>query len=256
LGAKGAQSARGAAVLKAIEAKALDVADKRGGDSIFTLNLAVNLPPSYFADIASAHFFYTPLTKGLSAVPLSEIIVEGSGGFTRDKARLFDWIGRYLELTTYEISCPALRDPSLAPAGKSGLIISSLMEYSLVKHFRELGYYEEFKDFCAAKMTAILDAAIFPGLQGAVLDSFTSTPLTIEAITGNTDGAITGWAFTNPSMPAVNSLPRVASSVLTPIPGVYQAGQWSFSPSGLPISILTGKLAADKVVKDLGKRRD
>ncbi|HPG86886.1 MAG TPA: hypothetical protein PLQ29_09325 [Spirochaetales bacterium] len=40
-------------------------------------------------------------------------------------------------------------------------------------------------------------------------------------------------------------------SIRTPIPGVYQAGQWTFSPSGLPISILTGKLAADAVVKDL-----
>jgi hypothetical protein len=43
----------------------------------------------------------------------------------------------------------------------------------------------------------------------------------------------------------------VASSVLTPIPDTYQAGQWTYSPSGLPISILTGKLAADKVLKDL-----
>jgi hypothetical protein len=33
---------------------------------------------------------------------------------------------------------------------------------------------------------------------------------------------------------------------------VYQAGQWTYSPSGVPISILTGKLAADKAIKDLG----
>jgi phytoene dehydrogenase-like protein len=52
-------------------------------------------------------------------------------------------------------------------------------------------------------------------------------------------------------MPAVNSLPAVARSILTPIPGVYQAGQWTYSPSGLPISILTGKLAANRVLRDL-----
>ncbi len=127
------------------------------------------------------------------------------------------------------------------------------MEYSLVRKLKDMGHYEKFKDFCASKITEILDGAIFPGLKEAVLDSFTSTPLTIEAVTGNTDGAITGWAFTNPVMPAVHSLPRVARSVLTPIPGVYQAGQWSFSPSGLPISILTGKLAADRLVKDLSR---
>jgi len=30
---------------------------------------------------------------------------------------------------------------------------------------------------------------------------------------------------------------------------VYQAGQWAYSPSGLPIAILTGKLAANRAVK-------
>ncbi len=53
-------------------------------------------------------------------------------------------------------------------------------------------------------------------------------------------------------MPAVHDLPAIARSVVTTIPDVYQAGQWTFSPSGLPISILTGKLAADRVLKDLG----
>ncbi len=129
------------------------------------------------------------------------------------------------------------------------------MDYSLVRHFRDLGWYDEFKDFCADRIVEVLEAAIFPGLKAAVLDSFTSTPLTIEAITGNTDEAITGWAFTNDGMPAVHSLPSVARSVLTPIPGVYQAGQWSFSPSGLPISILTGKLASDRIIKDLRKQQ-
>jgi len=244
-------------ILKEIGDRAQEVADKRGGDSIFTLNLAVDLPPEYFSKIASGHFFYTPLTTGLSTVRYGEIEVGGGPGgrpgLTRDKEKLFDWTGRYLDRTTYEISCPALRDPSMAPEGQAGLIISTLMDYSLVRHFRDMGWYEEFREFCAARVIGILDAAIYPGLRASVLDSFTSTPLTIEAITGNTDGAITGWAFTNDGMPAVSKLPLVARSVLTPIPGVFQAGQWSYSPSGLPISILTGKLAADRIVKDLKK---
>jgi hypothetical protein len=50
-------------------------------------------------------------------------------------------------------------------------------------------------------------------------------------------------------MPAVNQMQNVARSVLTALPDVYQAGQWSYSPSGLPIAILTGKLAADRAMK-------
>jgi hypothetical protein len=43
----------------------------------------------------------------------------------------------------------------------------------------------------------------------------------------------------------------VSKAVLTPIPDTYQAGQWTYSPSGLTIAILTGKLAADRVLKEL-----
>lgn len=37
------------------------------------------------------------------------------------------------------------------------------------------------------------------------------------------------------------------------IQDVYQCGQWTFSPSGMPVSILTGKLTADQVKKTLEK---
>ena len=168
-----------------------------------------------------------------------------------DRPRIEEWLGRFLDYTTYEISYPALRDASLAPAGKTGLIISSLFDYALTKHIEAMGWYDAFKKLMADRMIQVLDASIYPGLKAALSDSFTSTPLTLQRISGNSDGAITGWAFTNDFIPAVNSLPRVASSVLTPIPDTYQAGQWTYSPSGLPISILTGKLAADKVLKDL-----
>ncbi len=100
-------------------------------------------------------------------------------------------------------------------------------------------------------MIRVLDSSIFPGLKDAVLHHFSSTPVTMEKYAGNTDGAITGWSFTNHPMPAEDRLPRIMNSIRTPIPGVYQAGQWTFSPSGLPISILTGKLAADKVIREL-----
>jgi len=48
---------------------------------------------------------------------------------------------------------------------------------------------------------------------------------------------------------------HVAKSVVTPFPDICQAGQWSYSPSGLPIAILTGKLAADRVGIGLRKNR-
>ena len=66
-----------------------------------------------------------------------------------------------------------------------------------------------------------------------------------EAAKDATDGAITGWAFTNENMPAERRMLAIARAVRTPLPDVLQAGQWTYSPSGVPIAILTGKLAAD-----------
>ena len=113
----------------------------------------------------------------------------------------------------------------------------------------EAGWYEEFKAYCEERILDVLEASIFPGIKNAVLDRFSSTPLTIAKTVGTTDGAITGWAFTNATIPAENRLPKILSAIRTPIPGIPQAGQWTFSPSGLPTSILTGKLAADEAAK-------
>jgi len=233
------------------------VADKIGGDSIFTLYLTADMDKSYFESICSAHFFYTPLKKGLQNVRLSDLVINSAGPgksvYTDDRQVITEWIRKYFAYTTYEIANPALRDAALAPDGRTGLIISTLMDYSIVKHISDCGWYDEFKTISEECMIDVLDASIFPGLKAAVTARFSSTPLTIEKLTGNSDGAITGWSFTNEFIPVVTSFPKVATSILTPIPDVFQAGQWSYSPSGLPISIMTGKLAADKADKQLKK---
>lgn len=241
-------------VISDIEARKKLLVGKSGGDSVFTVYLTVDLDKEYFAQRYSTHFFYTPSTAGLSCVKLDELRdadPQAPTRFTTDASRIAGWLRRYLELTTYEISCPVLRDSTLAPDGKTGLIVSTLFDYSLMKHIETQGRSEDLRRLMAEHVVGVLDASIYPGLKAAVSDSFTATPLTIERISGNSDGAITGWAFTNDVMPAVRSLPGIATAVMTPIPDTYQAGQWTYSPSGLPISILTGKLAADRVHSDL-----
>jgi phytoene dehydrogenase-like protein len=146
-----------------------------------------------------------------------------------------------------------LRNSNLAPAGKTGLIISALFDYSLTKYIYDQGWDEAFRATVTELMINTLDRSIYPGLAESVIDSFTATPITIQEMTGSTDGAITGWSFTNHPMPAENRLIKIANSVNTPLPDVYQAGQWTYSPSGLPVSLITGKLAADKIGKRLKK---
>ena len=223
------------------------IADKVGNDTVYTLFLALDLEPAYFERIASEHFFYTPSRAGQSAAgPIPR------GG---DRKGIERWLEQFFALTTYEISCPVLRDRSLAPAGKTGLIISVLFDYRLTRQIEEQGWYEAFKAFCEAQIIRNLDASIYPGIGEKILLQFSSTPLTMAKHAGNTDGAIVGWAFTNHPMPAENRLPKIMKAIQTPIPGILQAGQWTYSPAGLPVSLITGKLAADRAIRETGKQR-
>lgn len=221
------------------------VNQSEGNDSILTLFLGVDFNRDYFKGICGAHAFYTPKTDGLSSLPKWEEAAE------KGKDELLNWLDSYLKLTTYEISCPVLRDVSLAPEGKTGLIVSTLMPYQLVKHVSDEGEYESFKKFCTDTITQTLEESLFPDLLKHISFSMCSTPMTIEKETGNTHGAITGWSFTNETIPAESRFKKIINSIHTPIKDILQCGQWTFSPSGLPVSILTGKLAADEVRKTL-----
>ena len=220
-----------------------------GGDSVLTVFMGVSLDKDYFINRCGNHAFYTPNTIGLSS--LNDWRFSANQGY----GELLNWVGSFLERTTYEISCPVLHDASLAPDGSTGIILSTLIDYELVKFISDLGKYELFKHFCTSKIIDLFESTRFAGIRENILFTLCATPLTIERVTGNAHGAITGWAFTNSTPPAENRFRKIAKSVRTPLDDIVQCGQWVFSPSGLPVSILTGKLAADSVRKTLREKR-
>jgi len=238
-----------------IQEKRSALKDLKGGDSVFTVYLTVDEQKDYFANICTGHLFYTPDKRGLSFINSDELdlfmkleTIQTKNEVLKNKVKAY--LNDYFRLNTFEIAIPVLRDADLAPEGKVGVVVSVLFDYRLAKRIEEFGWTEEMKVYMEQLSIEILDESIFPGLKEKVSAQFSSSPLTIERLTGNTEGGITGWAFTNPYLPAVHKTLKVNQSVDTPIPSVYQAGQWVFSPSGLPISILTGKLAADKALKN------
>lgn len=235
-------------LIQKITEKRAQLKDLKGGDSVFTVYLTVNKHPDFFENICTGHFFYTPSKKGLSQLNGNIIDDFLIGKQTVTKENIKQYLIEYCNLNTCEISIPVMRDQTMAPEGKTGLIVSLLFDYSLAKKIDEMGWSDELKKFIEMNMIRVLDESIFPGFKTKIIDQFSSSPLTVERLTANTQGGITGWAFTNPVIPAVHKILKVAASVETILPSVYQAGQWVYSPSGFPISILTGKLAADKVL--------
>ena len=239
-------------VSKILEKRA-QLKDLKGGDSVYTVYLSVNEGKEYFEKICTGHFFYTPDKRGLGMVSKIELeeflqtdIIDNQNFELKQK--VIKYLEAYFRLNTFEIAIPALRDAHLAPEGKTGLVVSLLYDYTLAKRIDDYGWTAEVKQFLEQITIDILNESIFPGIKSKVFGCFSSSPITIEKLTGNTQGGITGWAFTNPVMPAVSSMLGIAKSVLTPLPNIYQAGQWTYSPAGLPISILTGKFASDKVL--------
>lgn len=221
---------------------------KRGCDSVYTIFVGVDMPLEDFKSISKGHFFYTPSKTGLGELHRSELDSLIENFETTSKEQILQWLDKYLQLTTYEISIPAFRNPKLAPEGKTGLIISALFEYDLIKKVKDANWYDEFKIEIETRMLDILSNSVYPGLKDKVLFQSSSTPLSIESVAGSSEGAIVGWSYESP-VPVEHELRKMARSVKTPIPNVFQAGQWAYSPAGLPTAILTGWHAAQNVLK-------
>jgi phytoene dehydrogenase-like protein len=220
---------------------------KRGGDSVFTLFVEADVPLERFKEIANGHFFYSPSKQGLGETHWSELnaILRSSAG--ADRLRILTWLDKFLALNTYEISIPAIKDPDSVPEGKTGLIISILCEYDLFKMVADEGWYKEFIIEIEDRIIKVLSDSVYPMLKNRVNDRFSFSPLSYERRVGSSEGAITGWSFQEP-VPVINKILAANRAVVTPIPSIFQAGQWTYSPAGVPMSILTGKLAARRII--------
>lgn len=220
----------------------------KGAESVFILFVAVDLPPSYFRARGGEHLFYSPSRKGLGETNRGKRKELAKNIDTKSREEIFAWLDEFCNLNTYEISLPALRDPALAPEGKTGMMISCLFDYSLIEKIEKAGLYDEFKQKLENRIIRVLSQSMYEGLEEAVLFKFSSSPLTINKVSGSSEGAITGWSFET-EVPVINKLKDIPKSVLTPIPGVLQAGQWAYAPAGVPIAMLTGWYATQEIVK-------
>ena len=226
----------------------------RGGDSVFSLFLGVDEPLESFRGIANGHFFYTPSKMGLGDTRWGELDHLLNNFEKIEKKRILAWLDKFTRLNTYEISVPGLKDPELVPPGQTGLIISFLAEYDLFRLVQEAGWLDEFISELEDRVLRVISGSVYPMLKDKIVLRFSFSPLSIEKRVGSSEGAITGWSFQK-NMPVVNKIQSSARSVQTPLPSVFQAGQWAYSPAGVPMSILTGKLAADKALKKAGNRK-
>lgn len=235
-------------IQKTFESEKKSILERQGGDSVYSLFLEVDEPLETFKNIASGHFFYSPSRKGLGKLHTQDLnnIIDNWKQVT--KVELYAWLDKFTELNTYEISIPGLKNPDFVPKGKSGIIVSFLIEYDLFAKLKDAGWYEELRQELEMRIVNVLSNSIYPMLKEKLMDSFSFTPLSIQNRVASSEGAIVGWSFQE-SIPVPNKIQDARKSVVTSIPNIFKAGQWTYSPAGVPMSILTGKIAADRVCK-------
>jgi phytoene dehydrogenase-like protein len=226
-----------------IEKEKEKILSSKGAESVFTVFLAVDEPPETYAAITSAHLFYTPSREGLGETFKAKLGSLLDNWHATGKAQVFGWLDEFCDLNTYEVSIPVLRDPALAPPGKSGIIISCLMDYELFVRIEEAGWYQEAKTRIEDRIIDIFSRTIFPSLKDKVISRFSASPLTLARRAGSSEGSLVGWSFER-AIPVASSLLQMGSAVKTSFPGVFKAGKWAFSPAGGPTAIMTGRLAA------------
>jgi hypothetical protein len=127
-------------------------------------------------------------------------------------------------------------------------MISCLFDYDLVLKIEKAGWYDEFKQTMEEEIIKVFSQSIYRDFKEDILFQFSATPLTINNISGSSEGAIVGWSFES-EVPVIDQLKDIPNSVLTSIPGVLQAGQWAYVPAGVPIAMLTGWYATQKIMK-------
>ena len=137
-------------------------------------------------------------------------------------------------------------DSSFAPEGKTVLqanIVQSDSDYEYWSSL-EREEYKAKKEELAGELTKRIIAQ-FPELEGKIelLDCW--TPLTYNRYCNAYHGSYMGFVTT------VGNKQMRFKGVVKGIDGLYVAGQWVMSPGGLPIAVVSGKFAVQRILKKL-----
>jgi prolycopene isomerase len=143
--------------------------------------------------------------------------------------------GRIRATPPYYLLAPSLVNPAHAPEGYSTICLSYKAPYRLTG-----GWDEGVRRNLAERLISQAEEMI-PDLRQRIVLQVSSTPITIERMTGNRWGAAYGWAQI-PRQAGIYRLNRVS-----PIEGLYLAGHWTAPGGGVAAAMASGQITADLI---------
>jgi phytoene dehydrogenase-like protein len=134
-------------------------------------------------------------------------------------------------------------DPSLAPAGKSVLIIMLTTNYEYWHRIygRSLYDMEELQE-----VNILIDCLerFYPGIKADIECMDVATPLTYERYTGNWQGSSCGWLLTQQTLPLMI---KGLSKTLPKLRHFYMIGQWVEPGGSVPIVAMSGRTIIQQI---------
>ena len=128
-------------------------------------------------------------------------------------------------------------DPSLAPAGRSVVVVMIATTYGYWERIYGHRLYETEQEQVAAILIDFLEG-IYPGIRKDAEIIDVATPLSYERYTANWQGSSTGWLLTKETM---MMLLLGMKKTLPGLSNFYMAGQW-VEPGGMvPVVAMSGR---------------
>jgi phytoene dehydrogenase-like protein len=149
-------------------------------------------------------------------------------------------------------------DPTLAPEGKSAIVVMFPSNYDYWKQLYQVDdaepsetgsapqheRYEAEKKDVAIKVIAGLETR-FPGISDQIEVVDVATPLTYERYTGNWQGSMEGWLLTTKTMNMRGK--KSMDKTVSGLDNLYMAGQWVQPGGGVPTAAESARSAIEMI---------
>jgi phytoene dehydrogenase-like protein len=143
------------------------------------------------------------------------------------------------------------KDPSMAPPGKSVLVVRFYCDQAYWKRlYKEPERYEAEKKEIARKVIDRLERRL-PGISKQIEAIDVATPMTVERYTGNWQGSRMGWLITTDTM---MSMLNGMDKTLPGLKDFYMCGQWVEPGGSLPLAARSGRGVIGMICKKDNKK--
>lgn len=150
-----------------------------------------------------------------------------------------------IEKMPFALTNYSMVDATACPKGKNVICLTTIMPYGWKDGWYENESYGKYTALKQEVADVLIKRAekMLPGLGDHIEEMETGSPRTMEHYTLNTAGSILGWDNT-PDQTMLKRLPQK-----TPIKNLYLAGAWTFPSGGQSAVIMSGLMAAEKILK-------